>query len=576
MLENLDTLTLITLAAVAVFVLAAIALVIMLLGGNKGSNSPGFVPLPSDRTRPGSNGNKRSTGATTAMIVCISGKQEGKKAGFRNGKVSLGRAPENDIIIEEPLISRIHAEVKYDNGSFSLEDPGSINGVWMKGQRVLQVKLKDGDQFRVGRNVFALVMPGSAPPNARNDDDDRASALRPRRNVVAQLEGYEIEGKVAEGGQAVVYKARNTNNGNIVAIKYLANMPMDADGQYFRQKFEQQIAIGTTIRHPHCVQIYAGNAKADVPYLIEEFLPNGTLDEKLRGGNRLNQNDVGVIVGQMCDALNYLHARGIIHRDIAPGNIMFDARMQAKLIDFGIARLASAPTRTAMGMLIGKAKYMSVEQARGETATEQSDLYSLGIIAYQMAVGKPPFDGADLDVIKQHIEAKPQKLRDIVPSLSEQLEYAILKALEKDPAKRFKNAREMATAFNYFKTFSAGVQAGVDKMSDDQPEVTTNTGAAKSAMPARPKLRLKHSGKVIPIASARMILQRDAINPQDKTISRQNGHIYHENEVWWINEIQNAPSQNGIYVNGDRVIAPKPLLVGDTIRIGETEIEVSE
>lgn len=570
MLENLDTLTLITLAAVAIFVIAAIALVFMLLGSNKGSERPKFVPLPSDRTRPGSNGNKRSTGATTAMIVCISGKQEGKKASFRGGKVSLGRAPENDIVIEEPLISRVHAEVKYDNGSFSLEDPGSINGVWMKGQRVLQIKLKDGDQFRVGRNVFALVMPGSGAPSAPLDDDDRAPALRPRKNIAAQLDGYEIEGKVAEGGQAVVYKARNTHNGDIVAIKYLANLPMDADGQYFRQKFEQQIAIGTTIRHPHCVQIFAGNAKADVPYLIEEFLPNGTLDEKLRGGNRLNQNDIGIIIGQMCDALTYLHGRGIIHRDIAPGNIMFNAAMQAKLIDFGIARLASAPTRTAMGMLIGKAKYMSVEQARGDIANEQSDLYSLGIIAYQMAVGKPPFDGADLDVIKQHIEARPQKPRDIVPSLTEQLEYAILKSLEKDPAKRFANAREMATAFNYFKTFSAGI----DKMSTEQPEVTSNTGAAKSAMPTRPKLRLKQSGKVIPITSSRMILLRDVINPQDKTISRQNGHMYHENEVWWINEIQNAPSQNGIYVNGDRVIAPKPLLVGDVIRIGETEIEV--
>ncbi len=572
MLENLDTLTLITLAAVAVFVLAAIGLVIMLLGSNKGSERPKFVPLPSDRTRPGSGGSKRSTGATTAMIVCISGKQEGKKASFRGGKVSLGRAPENDIVIEEPLISRVHAEVKYDNGAFSLEDPGSINGVWMKGQRVLQVKLKDGDQFRVGRNVFALVMPGSGAPSAPQDDDDRAPVLRPRKNIAAQLDGYEIEGKVAEGGQAVVYKARNTQNGDIVAIKYLANMPMDADGQYFRQKFEQQIAIGTTIRHPHCVQIFAGNAKADVPYLIEEFLPNGTLDEKLRGGNRLNQNDIGIIIGQMCDALNYLHNRGIIHRDIAPGNIMFNASMQAKLIDFGIARLASAPTRTAMGMLIGKAKYMSVEQARGDTANEQSDLYSLGIIAYQMAVGKPPFDGADLDVIKQHIEARPQKPRDIVPSLTEQLEYAILKSIEKDPAKRFANAREMATAFNYFKTFSAGI----DKMSLEQPEVTTNTGAAKSAMPSRPKLRVKTTGKVIPIVSSRMILARDVFAPQDKTISRQNGQVYHENEVWWINEIQNAPSQNGIYVNGDRVIAPKPLLVGDVIRIGETEIDVLE
>ena len=570
MFENLDTLTLILIVAIAIFLIAAIVLIIMLATSNRDQHNsrPGFVTI-NDRTLSGSNTGRRRSGATSAMIVCISGKQQGKKAGFRSGKVTIGRGPENDIVIEEPLISRLHAEVKYEHGAFSLEDPGSVNGIWMKGQRVLQVKLKDGDQFRIGRNVFALVMPGSGLP-ASASDDDRPAPVRPQRNIKAQLEGYDIESKLDEGGQAIVYKARNIQTGQIVAIKYLANLPYDADGQYFRAKFEQQIAIGTTIRHPHCVEIYGGNAKAEVPYLIEEFLPNGTLAEKLKNGQRLNQQDIGIIVGQMCDALSYLHGRGIIHRDIAPSNIMFDGRMNSKLIDFGIARLASAPTRTAAGMLVGKAKYMSIEQARGEPATEQSDLYALGIIAYQMAVGKPPFDGADLDVIKQHLEAKAQNPREIVPTLTEQLSYAILKALEKDPTKRFKTAREMATAFNYFKTFSSGG----DQISSEQPEMTANTGGARSAMPTRPKLRVKANCKVIPIINTRMILARDVLNPADKTISRQHGHIYHQNEVWWISEIPNNTSQNGIYVNGDRVIEPKPLLAGDVIRLGETEMEV--
>ena len=569
MFENLDTLTIILVAAVAIFLIAAIVLVIMLATSNseRQQSRPKFVPI-NDRTLSGSGTGKRRSGATSAMIVCISGKQQGKKAGFRSGKVTLGRGPENDITIEEPLISRVHAEVKYEHGAFSLEDPGSVNGIWMKGQRVLQIKLKDGDQFRIGRNVFALVMPGSGLPSSA-PEEDRPAASKPRRNINAQLEGYDVEGKIDEGGQAIVYKARNVATGQIVAIKYLANLPYDADGQYFRAKFEQQIAIGTTIRHPHCVEIYGGNAKAEVPYLIEEYLPNGTLADRLKNG-RLNQQDIGIIVGQICDAMGYLHSRGIIHRDIAPGNIMFDGRMNAKLIDFGIARLASAPTRTAAGMLIGKAKYMSVEQARGEIATEQSDLYALGVIAYQMAVGKPPFDGADLDVIKQHLEAKPQNPREIVPTLTEQLSYAILKALEKDPAKRFQNAREMATAFGYHKTFTASS----GEISPDQPEMTPNTGGVRSAMPTRPKLRVKSSGKVIPIVNTRMILARDVLNSADKTMSRQHGHIYHQNEVWWISEIPNNSSQNGIYVNDDRVIEPKPLLAGDTIRLGETEIEV--
>ena len=307
----MDTLTIILIVAIIIFVIAAVVLIVMLLGGP--SEGRPSIPIASDRTLPGT---ARRTAAPGALVVVLQGKNQGKRAAFRNDRVTIGRGNECSIMMDEPLVSRLHAEVKFDNGRFTLEDPGSANGIWMHGQRVLQVELKDGDQFRIGRSVFAFVLPGGAMPVSVQEEE------RPRERVrklpQTNIPGFAFEQKLSEGGQAIVYKAHNENTGQVIVVKYLSNLPYDADGQYFRMKFEQQIAIGTTIRHPYCVQILGGDAKADVPYLIEEYLPGGTLEEKLKGNIRVPQREIVQIIGQMCDALQYLHQRGIIHRDVAP------------------------------------------------------------------------------------------------------------------------------------------------------------------------------------------------------------------------------------------------------------------
>lgn len=566
----MDTLTIILIVAIIIFVIAAVVLIVMLLGGP--SEGRPSIPIASDRTLPGT---ARRAAAPGAMVVVLQGKNQGKRAAFRNDRVTIGRGNECGIMMDEPLVSRLHAEVKFDNGRFTLEDPGSANGIWMHGQRVLQVELKDGDQFRIGRSVFAFVLPGGAMPVSVQEEE------RPRERVrklpQTNIPGFAFEQKLSEGGQAIVYKAHNENSGQVVVVKYLSNLPYDADGQYFRMKFEQQIAIGTTIRHPYCVQILGGDAKADVPYLIEEYLPGGTLEEKLKGNIRVPQREIVQIIGQMCDALQYLHQRGIIHRDVAPTNIMFDDKNRTRLIDFGIARLTGAPTRTAMGMLVGKARYMSIEQARGETAVAQSDIYSLGIIAYQMATGRVPFEGGDLEAIRQHLEAKPQRPREIVASLPEALEAAILKALEKEPGKRFSSAQEMATAFGYQPAFHAGgdFEVDVDVMASGSV-AAENTQPAKGALPfsKRPSLKNLTTGSIMPVSGERLILTRDGVNHKDKTISRQNGQLFYQDQLWWLGELNEARSQNGIYLNGVRVVEPQIIRVGDVIRLGETQLEV--
>ena len=168
----MDTLTIILIVAIIIFVIAAVVLIVMLLGGP--SEGRPSIPIASDRTLPGT---ARRAAAPGAMVVVLQGKNQGKRAAFRNDRVTIGRGNECSIMMDEPLVSRLHAEVKFDNGRFTLEDPGSANGIWMHGQRVLQVELKDGDQFRIGRSVFAFVLPGGAMPVSVQEEE------RPRERV---------------------------------------------------------------------------------------------------------------------------------------------------------------------------------------------------------------------------------------------------------------------------------------------------------------------------------------------------------------------------------------------------------
>jgi serine/threonine protein kinase len=220
-------------------------------------------------------------------------------------------------------------------------------------------------------------------------------------------------------------------------------------------------------------------------------------------------------------------------------------------------------------MIIGKARYMSVEQARGDSAVPQSDLYSLGIIAYELLTGRVPFEGEPMDILARHLKEQPRPVNEVVPGVPERLTRAIMRALEKDASRRFANAEEMARAFGYMQPFNEGAvsQTGAENVMGD--------GLVMGVDAIR--LRNAQNGKVIEVRQSPLILSRDVVGSADPNMSRRHGQLLFRDKLWWVMEIPNEkPSTNGIYRNGIRVSEPEGqfLSTGDEIRLGETLLKV--
>jgi serine/threonine protein kinase len=528
------------------------------------------------------------SGSTLPRVAILSGNHQGRQVTVGAQPVVIGRDADCAIVLDEPLISRKHVQVSFANGVFIVEDLGSAHGTYVNGMRAYQERIPPGTQFTIG-NVTLTVLSGAsaphpgqvvaAPPPAASPEraaPQRSAAIQPA--AVSGLEGYEIKEKIKEGGQVIVHRAIAKADGRQVVIKFLSTVSYDTEGKFFRRKFEQQLTVGTSIRHPHCVQIDGGSASSNPPYMVEEFLGGGTLLDRMRAGT-LTLADVIRIIGQTCDALGYLHKRDIIHRDVTPSNIMFDPNGQVKVIDFGVAHFANMPSATSVGMVVGKVKYLSVEAANGARVVPQSDLYSLGIIAYEMLAGKPPFMGSDPDVLAQHLRARPVPLRQINPAIPDRIEWAVMKALEKNPADRFRNAEEMARAFTYDAPFHAG---GPDTGSRRPAVVPTpQDGQAAPAFDQTMKgfaplrLRREADGQTILIGDSPTTVTRALLNPADTSISRSaHGELVCRESQWYVRENPAAPSANGIFVDNTRVADARALRPGDTVRFGNSVFRI--
>jgi len=258
---------------------------------------------------------------------------------------------------------------------------------------------------------------------------------------------YKIESLLGQGGMSAVYKATDPNLKRVVAVKMVH--PHLATDQKFISRFEEEAAAVAKLRHPNIVQVFDFNADNGVYYMVMEFIPGETLQERLRRltktGRLLSIEEAIQFTINICDAMGYAHRQGIIHRDIKPANIMLDVRNQAVLMDFGIVKIVGGESHTATGAVVGTARYMSPEVIRAEVADARSDIYSLGIALYEMLSGDTPFNSdSAMTLMMMHLNdpvPDPRAKRaDIPPSLIKILN----KALEKNPAKRYASAADLA------------------------------------------------------------------------------------------------------------------------------------
>ncbi|MEA2517021.1 MAG: eukaryotic-like serine/threonine-protein kinase [Actinomycetota bacterium] len=261
---------------------------------------------------------------------------------------------------------------------------------------------------------------------------------------------YELEEVIASGGMATVWRARDQVLARIVAVKILH--PHLASDEAFLERFRREAIAAAGLTHPHVVAVYdtgeAEEADSRCHYIVMEHCGGGTLADLLRTTGPFEAARVAGVGTTICDALSYAHERSIVHRDVKPANVLGGDDGLLKVGDFGIAKAISAGGDiTTTGKIMGTVAYISPEYATDQELDARSDIYSLGIVLYELAVGRPPFqESTSIATAMRHIKDAPQPLRNIRAGIPRSLESVVMTALEKDPDKRFQSAADMATA----------------------------------------------------------------------------------------------------------------------------------
>jgi hypothetical protein len=257
---------------------------------------------------------------------------------------------------------------------------------------------------------------------------------------------YRILEQLGKGGMATVYKAYQPSLDRYVAVKVLP--PYFAHEAGFAERFTREARAVAKLEHPHILPIHDFGQEGDLSYIVMKYVEAGTLKEML--GQPINPRQASGIIGQVAEALDYAHEQGIIHRDVKPSNVLMDHGRWVLLTDFGLAKMVEASQAlTASGVGVGTPAYMSPEQGRGMKVNARSDVYSLGIVLYEMLTGRVPFEAeTPMAVVIRHITDPLPLPRQMNPDIPESVERVILKALAKKPEDRFATTGEMAAALH--------------------------------------------------------------------------------------------------------------------------------
>ena len=254
---------------------------------------------------------------------------------------------------------------------------------------------------------------------------------------------YEVVERIAEGGMSTVYRARRLDDGAVVALKVLRR-EYAADHEFI-ERFAREARAAEDLAHPNIVRVLESGQDGDTYFIAMEYVDGPDLKAYLRRVGRLEPADAERIALQVCDALEYAHRQGIIHRDVKPQNILLAPDGSVKVADFGIARALATSTITQPGMVMGTVHYLSPEQARGAAVGRGSDIYALGVVLFEMLTDRLPFAGdSPIAIALKHLHEPPPGPRTIEPSIPLRLEGIILKAMAKPSPDRYSSAREMA------------------------------------------------------------------------------------------------------------------------------------
>ena len=304
---------------------------------------------------------------------------------------------------------------------------------------------------------------------------------------------YEVRSLIGRGGMAEVHLGFDTRLSRVVAIKMLRrDLALDS---IFQARFRREAQSAASLNHPNIVAVYdtgeeivsdATNRSLAIPYIVMEYVEGHTVKELISDGTAVPINEAIEIVSGVLSALQYSHANHLVHRDIKPGNIMLTPEGKVKVMDFGIARALtdSQATMTQTNAVVGTAQYLSPEQARGETVDERSDLYSTGVVLFELLTGRPPFKGdSAVAVAYQHVEQIPPTPSSILSDIPDSLDRVVRKALAKNRDDRYRSAAEMLSDLQ---RVARGMDVGAPPADSWATEVLPSAGlvGARAAVPA--------------------------------------------------------------------------------------------
>ncbi len=291
---------------------------------------------------------------------------------------------------------------------------------------------------------------------------------------------YEVLRELGEGSQAVVFLARDRRLDRLVALKVLR--PELTGDREFAARFEREARAAASLAHANVVTIYDYGQSGQLSYIAMEYVAGGNLKALLRRQGRLSPAQALAIAEQVLAALAAAHARGIIHRDVKPENILLTPELDVKVADFGIARVGNVE-RTGSGLALGTALYMSPEQALGEVITPAADVYSFGVVLFEMLAGRPPFQGSSaVEVALRHVREEPPRLSTLAPAIPPRLESIVMQALAKSPERRWANAEEALQALGDYRR-QASQATGTFEPLTERPPAPSRHAAPLPSLP---------------------------------------------------------------------------------------------
>ena len=261
----------------------------------------------------------------------------------------------------------------------------------------------------------------------------------------AQLGRYKITSELGRGAMGVVYKGEDPSLDRTVALKTIILSDEAAGRSEYHARFFQEAKAAGRLSHPQIITVYDFGEEGDVAYMAMEFLKGTELRTRMKEGT-ISVPEAVHIAEQVAEGLGYAHEHGVVHRDIKPSNIMLLAHDQVKIMDFGIARMRASDHKTSTGLVLGTPKYMSPEQVAGSPVDHRSDIFSLGVVLYEMLTHTKLFSGEDTPQIFHNVvNFQPPAPSRVNPEVPPMLDFVVERALKKDPAVRYQDAFELAS-----------------------------------------------------------------------------------------------------------------------------------